>query len=460
MNTQLNRLDVLKNLRLVTDRREARRKISAAMVIGDLFCIIFGIFISTKIIGFADLKIQAINLFPLIYLIFIIVSLNTNVYRASNLNSPYNSFIEAAKCLSYSIMLLFIFFYFLKISDNFSRLLLFSSYAISLFAMFIIRLKLKRVFRNALATGLYSELVIFDGVPVSHSTGIIGVDARTAGIVPDATNYESIAVLGELTKGMDRVILHCAPEFRDRWVFALRSIDVAAELAVPELDIYKPVGISDWSGSAGLIINTGSLNLSQLLLKRALDYAFIFAISPALVIAFFTISIMIKCDSKGPIFFRQERIGLGNRLFRIWKFRTMHVDMQDTIASNLTARDDPRVTRIGRFLRKSSLDELPQIFNILTGEMSLVGPRPHAPMAKAGGSLYWEADSDYCLRHVVMPGLTGLAQVEGHRGNTFHEEDLVNRLNSDLAYVDSWSILLDLRIIFKTFFVLFHKNAF
>ena len=138
----------------------------------------------------------------------------------------------------------------------------------------------------------------------------------------------------------------------------------------------------------------------------------------------------------------------------------MRVDMQDTIASNLTARDDPRVTRIGRFLRKSSLDELPQIFNILTGEMSLVGPRPHAPMAKAGGSLYWEADSDYCLRHVVMPGLTGLAQVEGHRGNTFHEEDLVNRLNSDLAYVDSWSILLDLRIIFKTFFVLFHKNAF
>ncbi len=460
MSIDFNQLVNFQNLRLIRNRRRNRRNISVAMAIGDLLSVIIGAFISIKIIGFSDLKTQAINIFPLIYLCFIIISFNNNVYRASDINSIYKSFINAAKSFSYSMMIIFIFLYFFKISDNFSRLLLFLSYIISMLGFFIFRSQINRAFRDDLVAGLYSELSIFDGVPVSHSAGNTGIDARTTGIIPDSANYEAIALLGELTKGMDRVIVHCAPEFRERWVCALRSIDVAGELAMPELDSYKPVGISDWSGSAGLIINTGSLNLSQLLLKRALDYAFIFVMSPALVIAFFVISIVIKCDSKGPIFFRQERIGLGNRLFRIWKFRTMHVEMQDNIASNLTERHDPRVTRVGRFLRKSSLDELPQIFNILVGEMSLVGPRPHAPMAKAGSSLYWEADSDYYLRHVVMPGLTGLAQVEGYRGNTFHEQDLINRLNADLAYVNSWNILLDIRIIFKTFFVMFHKNAF
>ena len=460
MNSQLNRISAFANLRLLTDRRRTRRIISAALMIGDLFSIIAGIAISTTILGSPDLTGQAINLFSLVFLIFILISLNHNTHSGINLHLSYKSFINATKSLSYSMMLILIILYFLKIGDNFSRLLLFCSYASALFGFFIVRLQLKRAFGKALSVGLYSELSIYDGVPFSHSAGSTGIDARAAGISPDPANYESIALLGELTKGMDRVNVHCSPELRERWVFALRSIDVAGELAMPELDKYKPIGISDWTGSAGLIINTGTLNLSQLLLKRALDYAFIFAASPALIIAFIAVSVVIKCDSDGPIFFRQERIGLGNRLFRIWKFRTMHVEMEDTTASSLTARDDRRVTRIGRFLRKSSLDELPQIFNILAGEMSLVGPRPHAPMAKAGNSLYWEADSDYCLRHVVMPGLTGLAQVEGHRGNTFYEEDLINRLNSDLAYVNSWSILLDVRIIFKTFFVMFHKNAF
>lgn len=460
MNIQSSKISGFQNLRVLADRRLMRRKISTTMIICDLASIILGITFSTIIIGLDDLYSQALNLFPLAALLFLIISFNQNSHSAKSLYLPYESFVASVKSLSFAMILLFLILYFLKIGENFSRLLLIASYCTSVVGFFFVRLYLKRFFRKALSAGLFSELSIFDGVPISHSAGITEIDARASGIVPDPSNYESIALLGEITKGMDRVKVHCAPELREQWVFALRSIDVTGELAMPELDIYKPIGISDWSGSAGLIINTGTLNMGQRLLKRVFDCALILFASPAIISAFIIISVLIKFDSKGPVFFRQERIGLGNRLFRIWKFRTMHIEMQDPNATNLTARHDRRVTRVGKFLRKSSLDELPQTLNILAGEMSLVGPRPHAPMAKAGNSLYWEADSDYCLRHVVMPGLTGLAQVEGYRGNTFYEQDLINRLNSDLAYVNSWSILLDVQIIFRTFFVMFHKNAF
>jgi lipopolysaccharide/colanic/teichoic acid biosynthesis glycosyltransferase len=175
---------------------------------------------------------------------------------------------------------------------------------------------------------------------------------------------------------------------------------------------------------------------------------------------FLVIAVAIKLDSRGPVFFRQERIGLGNRSFRIWKFRSMRIEMQDPLAIQHTQRDDARVTRVGNFLRRTSLDELPQLFNVLIGEMSLVGPRPHAAMSKAGGALFWEVEQNYWERHVVKPGITGLAQVNGFRGSTFRADDLRNRLDADLIYVMRWSLWQDLVIIFRTFLILGHKNAF
>lgn len=125
----------------------------------------------------------------------------------------------------------------------------------------------------------------------------------------------------------------------------------------------------------------------------------------------------------------------------------------------LTQRDDPRVTPIGDFLRRTSIDELPQIINVLLGDMSIVGPRPHAAEATADGSLYWEVDSRYWARHCIKPGMTGLAQVRGHRGPTDRHEDLINRLQCDLEYVTNWSILRDVRIIVATLGVMTHINA-
>jgi exopolysaccharide biosynthesis polyprenyl glycosylphosphotransferase len=162
------------------------------------------------------------------------------------------------------------------------------------------------------------------------------------------------------------------------------------------------------------------------------------------------IAIAVRLDSKGPILFSQEREGFNNRRFRIWKFRSMYAERCDGQRIRQATRDDPRVTRIGRLLRRLSLDELPQLFNVISGEMSLVGPRPHAPSTKAGDRLFGEVVKTYAARHKVKPGMTGWAQVSGWRGETDTEEKLLKRLECDLFYIENWSIGLDLFILLRT----------
>jgi len=134
--------------------------------------------------------------------------------------------------------------------------------------------------------------------------------------------------------------------------------------------------------------------------------------------------------------------------------------MQDDEAKKTTSRSDPRVTRVGNFLRRTSLDELPQFINVLVGDMSIVGPRPHAERTAVGSTMLWEIDGAYWHRHVVKPGITGLAQVRGHRGSLLEERQLTERLNADLEYVSNWSMANDLIIILRTASVLVHRNAF
>lgn len=180
-------------------------------------------------------------------------------------------------------------------------------------------------------------------------------------------------------------------------------------------------------------------------------------ISPVLL----AIAALVKLDSPGPVFFRQKRYGFNNQLIDVWKFRTMYHDMRDDMADKLTQRNDPRITRIGGFLRKYSLDELPQFFNVLRGEMSIVGPRPHALSAKAAGRLYDEAVRDYASRHRVKPGITGWAQVNGWRGETETLEQIRKRVEHDLVYIENWSLWLDIKIIVMTVLGGFTgKNAF
>ncbi len=162
------------------------------------------------------------------------------------------------------------------------------------------------------------------------------------------------------------------------------------------------------------------------------------------------IAVAIKATSKGPALFRQKRYGFNNELIEVFKFRSMFTDRCDADANTLVTKHDPRVTPIGRFIRKTSIDELPQLFNVLLGNLSLVGPRPHAVKAKAGDQLYDKAVEGYFARHKVKPGITGWAQINGWRGETDTTVKIENRVTHDLYYIENWSLLFDLYILLKT----------
>ena len=184
--------------------------------------------------------------------------------------------------------------------------------------------------------------------------------------------------------------------------------------------------------------------------KAALDYGLgilaLAILSPVLLIT----ALLIKLDSPGPVLFRQPRMGFNNRLFLCYKFRSMHTGMTDLLADKQTTKNDPRVTRVGRVIRKLSIDELPQLFNVLNGTMSLVGPRPHAPNTKAADRLFTEVVGQYALRHRVRPGITGWAQVNGWRGETTTVDQIERRVACDLFYIENWSIGFDLKIMLMT----------
>ena len=192
-------------------------------------------------------------------------------------------------------------------------------------------------------------------------------------------------------------------------------------------------------------------------LDRIIALAAIVALSPVML----TVAAAVKIESKGPVIFRQRRYGFNNELIEVFKFRSMYTDLSDHNATKLVTKGDPRVTRVGRFIRKTSLDELPQLFNVLTGQLSLVGPRPHATQAKAAEALYEKVVDGYFARHKVKPGITGWAQINGWRGETDTREKIEQRVKYDLDYIDSWSLGFDLYILAKTPFALLNsQNAY
>jgi exopolysaccharide biosynthesis polyprenyl glycosylphosphotransferase len=192
---------------------------------------------------------------------------------------------------------------------------------------------------------------------------------------------------------------------------------------------------------------------------RALALVLLVIVAPALL----AIAVAIKVSDPGPIFFRQKRFGYRGDTFDIIKFRTMRVapDQADARTLKMTVRDDPRVFPVGRILRKTSLDELPQLLNVLRGDMWIIGPRPHSPFATAGGLIYANAVQGYAARYRIKPGITGWAQVCGWRGPTDTLEQLSNRVQHDLYYIENWTPLFDAKILVQTlFFVFGHQNAF
>lgn len=358
-----------------------------------------------------------------------------------------------------SIVGFLVLLFFTKTTDNYSRVLIFFGSIVSLGALAVSRLFIITIAEKVSGGKLFATLYLHDfPAAPQHQDGAMTADEL--GIKPDLTNANSVKRLGLITHDLDNLVVSCPLERRNVWAAALRTVDVQCEIVIPELIELAPIGISrrDGSSTVSLILSAGQLSLQQRIFKRTFDL--VVAIVGIILLApiFIIFAVAIKLESKGPVFFKQERIGLNNRAFRILKFRSMRPSADQAFKG--TERGDPRITRIGAFIRSTSIDELPQLFNVLLGDMSIVGPRPHAEGSLAGGSLFWEIDTAYWNRHVVKPGLTGLAQVRGFRGNTFEHEHLSRRLEADLEYISNWSIIRDMQIVILTFSVLLHRNAF
>lgn len=293
------------------------------------------------------------------------------------------------------------------------------------------------------------------------------VRARLVGYVDDRTDRQAFGMaglpyLGDMPQlermvraGQAQLVLVALPwsavERMGDLVSLLRRLPVTVLLA-PDM-----AGLQHAHHRVTAVAGLPMFNISELplkgwspLLKRCED---VLLAAGALALAaplMLLLALLIKLDSPGPVLFRQKRYGYNNRLIEVYKFRSMYVEQADADAEAQTTRSDPRVTRVGRFIRKTSLDELPQLLNVLGGSMSMVGPRPHATATKAAGVLFEDAVSEYTARHRVKPGITGWAQVNGYRGETDTLAKIERRVEYDLEYIENWSLWFDFYILIRT----------
>lgn len=347
-----------------------------------------------------------------------------------------------------------------KSTENFSRVSAILGLTLGILLLIWLRGLIRPVIRSRCGESGINILLIDDGGAALRVPNAYHIDAREHHLAPDLSDPHMMDRLGLYMMNMDRVMVTCPGDRRSAWALVFKSANVSGEIVDPEVNSLGVIGARRERNYGALVVASGPLGLRARAMKRGLDVALaggaVLVLSPLLAL----VALLIKMEDGGPIFFVQKRTGRGNRFFPIFKFRSMRVERLDSSGTRSASKDDDRITRIGRVIRRTSIDELPQIFNVLRGEMSIVGPRPHAIGSLAGDKLFWEVDHRYWLRHSLKPGLTGLAQVRGLRGATDTETDLANRLQADLEYLDGWMIWRDVKIIFNTMRVLVHDRAF
>lgn len=392
--------------------------------------------------------------------IYVIAAINAHGYTASNVQDPFRAIAKGLQAFVLALCTAILAAFALKATDTFPRLVVAIGSLFAVILLSITRYFFARHLERIIGGNPFSVVLLSDGDnPVP--TGIFSVVMATDGAFdPESHDPVMYDRLATSLAHADRVIVACKPERRVAWAHALKGANIQGEIFVPELNTLAPLGIASYGDVPTLIIANGPLVLIDRIIKRAFDVALASAALIVLLPLFVVVAILIKRDTPGPVLFTQVRIGRSNQMFRMKKFRSMRVEGMDGAGHRSTGRDDDRVTRVGRFIRRTSIDELPQILNVLTGDMSIVGPRPHALGSRAADKLFWEVDQRYWHRHAAKPGVTGLAQVRGYRGATVMEADLENRLQADLEYLENWSIWRDLKIIALTFRVLMHRNAY
>lgn len=382
------------------------------------------------------------------------------VYNAATLRDLKIGAFRAVRAIAFAAATMLIIAYSFKIGAEFSRVVFWIGMLSVIVLLTTGRLLVGQLLLRAFDGALFSTVVVVDGVPWEATADHIMLDARQLGFNPHTDDPLAYHELAKRIAHADRVLIACRDEHVAAWANVLKCMAVDGEILAPEVDRIGIIGVGRYLDARTMVVSAGPLHLRDRAVKRLFDIVAsataILLLLPVLV----AVAIAIKLESRGPVLFRQQRIGRDNTLFMMLKFRSMYTDRCDPDASVLTARSDSRVTRVGKFIRANSIDELPQFINVLFGSMSMVGPRPHALSAKAAERLYWDVDARYRHRHAVKPGVTGLAQIRGFRGATLHATDLTNRVSADLEYLQEWSMRRDLWILFRTIFVLRHDNAF
>ncbi|WP_374544549.1 exopolysaccharide biosynthesis polyprenyl glycosylphosphotransferase [Rhodoblastus sp.] len=417
-------------------------------------------------LGQIDDQLQVIGLTTALYLL---ISKATGVYRARRILESGEPIWRLMLALGCTFLILTVIGAATKTTQNFSRIWFFSWVSLSCIVIPAIRLGLLAHMRKRLAGGDFVFRALSVGVfakPLERAD----IDEASGGIaqVAAALQLETFAELEGLADWIARAeidqIYIAAP-----WVDAPLILQRLLQLRQFSTEIFvlpddarvhaHQLGVSVIGDRIALRAADRPINGWSLLAKRAQDVAV-----TSVALLFFApvmalIALAIKLDSPGPLLFRQKRVGFNNGHFELLKFRSMYDSAADAHASRQTSRNDDRVTRVGRFIRRTSLDELPQLLNVLRGDMSIVGPRPHALLTKTNGVDLCDIADQYAARHRVKPGLTGLAQVNGYRGELDTEEKVRKRVEFDIIYIESWSTWLDIKIILRTALLMFFDRT-
>lgn len=392
--------------------------------------------------------------------IFLVIAVYQRCYSIRALDEARYAIEQVGIALILSAMLCAVMIFYAKAATEFSRVMFSLALTLAFLGMALFRFAMRMILRRVYGPSVSSVLVVMDGGPRVRIRDARVVRAEDFDISGVQSSPNSLDRIGRLMRGMDRVVVSCSVDQRIKWASVMRGAGVRGEVISSALQELGAIALSREEGQSFLVVSTGPLALHARIFKRATDLAIaipaLILLSPILIV----VAALIKIEDGGPVLFVQERMGAHNCLFKMFKFRSMRVDRGDERGARSTSRDDDRVTRVGAFIRKTSIDELPQLLNVLRSEMSIVGPRPHALGSQAGQKLFWEIDRNYWQRHALKPGLTGLAQVRGYRGATETEAHLLDRLDSDLEYIRSWSLWRDIKIIFATIGVLMHANAY
>lgn len=440
--------------------RTRRVRAYCLIALSDIVAIIGSFFAINAIHDPVEGYQHAITISAVIVPVFLWDAMVNNAYGARILQRPREGAFKAIRALALALVALLILAYSLKVGAAFSRIIFWSGGLLAAVMLVVQRLLIGRILERRFGGVPFNTVVLCDGIAWNGLPSDIRIDVAALGFDPATDDPHSYHDLATRLAGADRVLVVCSDDHAVAWSRVLKSLAVDGEILGPDFDRLGAIGINNHAGRQTIVVSTGPLHLRERLQKRVFDLVVAGLGLLVLAVPFALVAIAIRWETPGPVFFRQQRIGRDNRLFWMYKFRSMYWEQSDSDASRLTERQDARVTKIGEFIRRNSIDELPQLINVLRGDMSVVGPRPHALSAKAAKKLYWEIDDRYRHRHVVKPGVTGLAQIRGFRGATVEQADLTNRLASDLEYLVDWSIGRDVWILFRTVFVIRHANAF